>query len=369
MILLGRDNINIITSVMLLFSLLGALDRILGNKFGLGGEFEKGFTIIGNLALSMIGMIVISPLIADLLEPFFEFFYSSLGIDPSIIPASLFANDMGGASLAQAVSKNASIGLFSALIVSSMMGCTVSFILPYSINAVEKKNHSNMLIGLLCGILTIPIGCLVSGLVLEIKIGSLLLTLLPLIIFSLVIAVGIILFRRTTVAIFKVIAVAIKILITVGLALGILNFLTGREIVKGLASIEEGALICFNASVVMSGAFPLIYTLSRILSKPIKALSNKTGLSEKSAIGFISTLATSVTTFDMMKEMDTKGIILNSAFAVSASFVLADHLAFTMAYNADYIFPMMLGKVVSGIAALVFAALLYKYKLSKEETL
>ena len=106
---------------------------------------------------------------------------------------------------------------------------------------------------------------------------------------------------------------------------------------------------------------------SRLLAKPIGALSRKTGLSEKSALGFISTLATSVTTFDMMKDMDPKGIILNSAFAVSASFVLADHLAFTMAFDSDYILPMMLGKVVSGISALVFAALLYKYKLSKEE--
>ena len=363
----GCDNINILTAVMLVFSLLGALDRILGNRFGLGREFEKGFEIIGNLALSMIGMIVISPLIADLLSPFFDFFYSASGIDPSIIPASLFANDMGGASLSSAVAKNGEIGLFSALIVSSMMGCTISFTLPYSINAVDKKNHSKMLIGLLCGILTIPIGCLVSGAVLKIDIVSLILTLLPLIIFSVIIAVGIIFFRRTSVAIFKVVAVAIKILITIGLALGILNFLTGREIVSGLADIEEGALICFSASIVMSGAFPLLYTVSRLLAKPIGALSRKTGLSEKSALGFISTLATSVTTFDMMKDMDPKGIILNSAFAVSASFVLADHLAFTMAFDSDYILPMMLGKVVSGISALVFAALLYKYKLSKEE--
>ena len=52
---------NALAYVMLGFSLLGALDRILGNKFGLGKEFEKGFELLGTLALSMIGMIVLTP--------------------------------------------------------------------------------------------------------------------------------------------------------------------------------------------------------------------------------------------------------------------------------------------------------------------
>ena len=31
-----------VTAVMLVFSVIGALDRIIGNRFGLGKEFEKG---------------------------------------------------------------------------------------------------------------------------------------------------------------------------------------------------------------------------------------------------------------------------------------------------------------------------------------
>ena len=41
---------------MLVFSMLGALDRIIGNKFGLGKEFERGFMLLGNMALSMMTM-------------------------------------------------------------------------------------------------------------------------------------------------------------------------------------------------------------------------------------------------------------------------------------------------------------------------
>ena len=92
---------NIISVVALIFSVIGAIDYLLGNKFKIGKEFERGFMLLGTMALSMIGMIVISPLIADIMKPVSEFLSSALHIDPSIIPASLFANDMGGAPLAK----------------------------------------------------------------------------------------------------------------------------------------------------------------------------------------------------------------------------------------------------------------------------
>lgn len=57
---------NILTYIILIFSLLGALDRIFNNRFGLGKEFEKGFILFGSMALSMIGMISIAPFIADM---------------------------------------------------------------------------------------------------------------------------------------------------------------------------------------------------------------------------------------------------------------------------------------------------------------
>ena len=61
---------------MLFFALLGALDRILGNKLGIGKEFEKGFLLLGQLVLSMMGMIIIAPVIAELLSPAFDFVYN-----------------------------------------------------------------------------------------------------------------------------------------------------------------------------------------------------------------------------------------------------------------------------------------------------
>ena len=48
--------------------------------------------------------------------------------------------------------------------------------------------------------------------------------------------------------------------------------------------------------------------------------------------------------FKKCEEMDSKGRILNMAFAVSAAFVFGSHLALTMAFNPDYTFPMIIGK-------------------------
>ena len=59
----------IIVYIMVLFMALGALDRIIGNKFGLGEKFEEGILAMGSLALAMIGIICLAPVLANLLRP------------------------------------------------------------------------------------------------------------------------------------------------------------------------------------------------------------------------------------------------------------------------------------------------------------
>ena len=61
-----------------------------------------------------------------------------------------------------------------------------------------------------------------------------------------------------------------------------------------------------------------------------------------------------------MDKMDKKGVVLNSAFAVSAAFALGGHLAFTMAFDIKYVLPMIVGKIISGIFAVLLALLIYK---------
>ena len=70
-------------------------------------------------------------------------------------------------------------------------------------------------------------------------------------------------------------------------------------------------------------------------------------------------MATSMTTFGNVKDMDQKGAVLNSAFAVSGAFVFAGHLSFTLAFNADSVFSVIVGKLVAGVCAIVVANWIY----------
>ncbi len=351
---------NVVSIIMLVFALLGAIDRIFGSKLGLGKEFEKGFLLLGQVVLSMLGMIILAPVLADLLSPVFDFVYKVFKMEPSIIPAMLFANDMGGAPLAKEIAKNSQLGMYNAMVVSAMMGATISFTIPVALGCIKKEKQKELILGLLCGIVTIPIGCLVSGFICNIPFLPLVLNLLPLIVFAVVMALGLLFLPKVCIKIFGVVGVVIKIMITVGLALGIIEVLSGVKLLERTAAVTEGVMICFNAVVVMSGAFPLLTILSKVLSRPMKKLGGLLGINEKSTLGFISTLATNMPTFGIMNEMDRKGTVLNSAFAVSAAFVLAGHLAFTLAFAPEYLLSVMVGKIVAGITAVIFAIIIYK---------
>lgn len=358
---------NIVSTIMAVFAILGALDLIIGNKLGLGGEFERGINMLGNLTLSMLGMIVLSPLISSLLSAPLKAFSEIILIDPSAFISCILANDMGGAQVSQEIAISEAVGYFNGLIVGSMMGATVSFTLPFVMGAVSKEQRSNVLLGLLCGICTIPVGCFVAGLVVGIAPLTILLNLLPLIILSIILAIGLLLFRNVSVKIFNVFGIIIRTVVIAGLAVGILEYLLGLDILPYTTPeiTLEGVEIIFNIACVMAGAFPLLYIISRLIAKPLSALGRKTGMREKSLLGFIATLATSVTTFGMMKEMDDKGALLNSAFAVSAAFTLADHLAFTLSFKSEYLVAVTVGKLISGITAVALAAFIASRKTAE----
>ena len=353
---------NAITIVILIFSCIGALDHLIGNRIGVAKEFERAFSLFCPMALTMLGMLVIAPAVGVWLTPLFDGFYNAFGIDPSIIPASLFANDMGGMSLAAAVAKDAEIGGFNAFIVSSMMGCVISFTIPFSLGIVSKEQHRELFFGFLCGIVTIPIGCFVAGLICGIAPLAILLSLLPLIIISILISLALVFFPAACIKCFSVFGIFMRILGIVGLVCSIFTFLTKIELSPHLDSFENAAFICANACVTLSGALPAMALLARLLDKPLGALGRRIGISSTATLALLGCLVTNATSLGSMDKMDKKGVVLNAAFAVSAAFVFGAHLAFTMAFNQDYVLPMIIGKLVSGVCALIAALLLYKEK-------
>ena len=358
---------SVLTVLILIFALLGALDRILGNRFGLGAEFARGFSIFGVSALSSMGILILAPAIGIWLTPAAQGFYALFGIDPSVIPASLFANDMGGTTLSLALAKTPSIGLYNAFIVSTMMGCTISYTIPVATGMVDPSQHKDMFLGFLCGIATIPVGCIAVGFWCGLTFWQILVTLLPLILLSILLAVGLTLSPNLCVKILRGLGWGIQLLSTVGLALGIYGFFSGKMLFEGMATLQDSAMICVGACVTLSGAFPLVFVLGKILKKPAALLGKLLGINNDSAVGFIPTLVSSTTTFGVMKNMDSRGVVLNSAFSVSAAFVFGAHIAFTMAMNPAYVSPMIVSKLISGVAGLLLAFWVCRRKDKKEK--
>ena len=345
---------------MAVFAVIGALDKILGNRLKLGDEFEKGIMTLGPLALSMIGMMTIAPVLADLLVPVITPVAQFFGFDPSALAGILIANDMGGASLADSVAQNELLGSFHGLCVASMLGATISFTIPVALRSSKKENHNDVLLGLLCGISTIPVGCFVSGLVMGISPLSVLINLAPAILISVIIILGLLKLPSATIKIFSGFGKVITVLITCGLALGIFQELTGRTILANTAPIMESASTVFTICITLAGTFPLIAIISKILKKPLSALGRRLGLDDTSVVGLIATLANSIATMESADKMNRKGRVMNLAFAVSAAFVFGDHLAFTLSYNESHILAVIIGKLVAGFAALAVAIVLEK---------
>ena len=348
----------IIVYLMVIFMVLGAADRIVGNRFGLGEKFEEGITAMGSLALAMIGIICLAPVLADVLRPVVVPFYQLLGADPAMFAGTILANDMGGAPLARELALTEQAGQFGGLIVGSMLGPTIVFTIPVGLGIIQAEDRPALATGVLAGVITVPIGSFAGGLAAGFPLMMVLRNLIPIALFAVLIALGLAFVPRGMVKGFQVFGRIVVILITVGLAAGIVQALTPLTLIPGLAPIEEGVSIVGSIAIVLAGAFPLVYVITRVFRRPLMALGRALGMNEVAAAGMVATLANNIPMFQMLHDMDRRGKIVNVAFAVSAAFVFGDHLGFTAGFDDTMIFPMIVGKLVGGVTAVAVALFL-----------
>lgn len=357
---------DIIIYVMVFFAVLGGLDRIIGNKFGLGEKFEEGIMATGVLAVSMVGMISLAPVIAALLEPIIVPVAKVIGCDPSIFMGAIIANDMGGAVLARELAIDPAIGEFSGLVVGSMLGVTIVFTIPAALGILDEKDHKYLATGVLAGIVTIPIGSFVGGLVAGYSVGVIWSNLVPIIVFAVLIALGLWKCEAAMIKGFTVFGKFIVAVVTVGLIAGIVEALTGIVVIPGMTPIHEGFAVVAEIGLVLAGAFPLMQVLTKVLKKPLMGMGKVLGMNETSAAGMVASLANTIPMFGMVRDMDPRGKVLNMAFATSAGFVFGDHLGFTAGFNSEMIVPMIVGKLVAAVSALAVAMLMLKGKKMEE---
>lgn len=357
----------IIVYIMVGFMVLGAVDKIIGNKFGLGEQFEEGIMAMGSLALAMVGVVSLAPVLADILKPVVVPVYTALGADPSMFATTLLANDMGGYPLAMELAQSQEAGTFAGLILGSMMGPTIVFTIPVALGIIKKEDHKFLATGILAGLITIPIGSLVGGLVAGFGITMILKNLVPIIIVSLLLALGLWKIPGGMIKGFNIFGKGVVAVITIGLAAIIIETLTGFVVIPGMAPVSDGIEIVGSIALMLAGAFPMVYVITKVFKKPLLKLGKLLGMGDVAAAGMVATLANNIPMFGLMKDMDNRGKIINVAFAVSASFVFGDHLGFTAGVNQEMIFPMVVGKLIAGATAVIIAVFIANKTLGKKQ--
>ena len=345
----------ILIAVMAVFALLGALDRILGNPFGIGKEFEEGILAMGSLAMAMIGVITLAPVLAAVLKPVVVPVFSLLGADPAMFAGSILACDMGGGVLAMEMTADADAAMLGGVLTGSMLGATIVFTIPVAMGILNEEDRSFMAKGILCGIVTIPVGVLAGGLAAGFEIGMVLRNLIPIVLIAVLIALGLWKAEKAMIRGFAVFGKGVVAVITAGLAAAIVEALTGFVLIPGLTPISEGFHTVGEIAIVLAGAFPLVFVLTKLLKKPLLGLGKVLGVNDVAAAGLVASLANSIATFGLVKDMDRRGKVVNIAFAVSAAFVFGDHLGFTAGFAPEMLVPMIVGKLAGGVSAVLVA--------------
>jgi ethanolamine transporter len=372
---------SVIIFIMMIFMIVGAIDKIRGNKLGYGEQFDEGFHAMGALAVAMAGVVAAAPVLAIILKPIIVPIYELFGADPSMFATTLLANDMGGYPLAMQMAENEAIGNFSGLILGSMMGPTIVFTIPVALSIIKKEDRSYLGAGILAGLITIPLGCIAGGLVMngvtsyKLSLGTILVNLIPVIIIAGLIVLGLWFIPQKMIRGFNKFGIGVTVVITFFTAVAVFEYQTGIKFplmnlmvepnADGEIPLESGLLVCGQISIVLIGAFPMVKWITKTFERPLERVGNKLGMNEAGSAGLIASLANNIAMFNIMGDMDPKGKILNVAFAVSAAFVFGDHLGFTAGVNSQMIFPVVVGKLVAGITALILANIMSPMLLAK----
>ena len=348
----------ILIAVMAIFAVLGAADRILGNHLGLGPEFENGILAMGSLALAMVGIVSLAPVLASWLRPVVVPLYRFLGADPAMFAGTILACDMGGGSLAQEMTEDPRAALLGGVITGSMLGATVVFTIPVAMGILRPEDRPAMAKGILCGVVTIPVGVLVGGLAAGYPFMMVLRNLTPILIIGALIALGLWRAEEDMIRGFAVFGKIVVAVITAGLAAAIVEELTGFVLIPGMAPISEGFQTVGAIAIVLAGAFPLVYTVTKLLKKPLMAVGKLLGINDAAAAGLVACLANSIAAFEMVKDMNRRGKVVCIAFSVSAAFVFGDHLGYAAGFAPEILPAMIAGKLAGGVAAVAAALLL-----------
>lgn len=338
----------IIMYILAFGAALGGVDQMLGNKYGYGKKFEEGFQMLGPLALSMAGIICLAPLLSGILGTFVGPVCDFLRIDPGVF-GSILAIDMGGCQLAVELAEDPDFGLFSGVILSSIFGCTVVFSIPVGLGFLSEQDRPYFTKGILLGLSTMPVSIVTAALMLKQPLGAILWNCLPVLLISLILAVGVIRKPEAMMKGFQTFAKCIQIIAIFGLSLAAVSHLTEITFWKDLLPLQEAMDTVVSIGIVMLGSMPLAELIQRVLKTPLAKITVKTGLDSASTTALLLGLVTATPALALIPQMNRRGQVVIPACLVSSVCIFGAHFAYADSLYPEMVPAMLAAKLVGGL--------------------
>ena len=362
--------------VIMVCAVLGAVASIYNPEGELGQEFIAGLHSIGPIYIPVAGIMAAIP-------------YISAGISQLIAPLfqAIGASDMGGYQLAKAMAQSPE-GWILGLITGFQCGSTIIFVIPVGLAMLRKVDHKYMALGIMAGLLTIPVSIMVIAMTMQLlglevrpdiaTTGAatqalhftwpmLVRNLMPLILFCIVLAAALRYFPTLMVYLFLKLGQFMYIGVVLVLVASIVQYFTGFFSAVfgswGFAPIIADADDQFRAleiagyvGLMLCGAFPMVHLLKRFLARPIERVASRFGMSGVGAAGVLAASANILAMFRLVSEMPPKDKVLVIAFSVCAAFTFGDHMAFSANFQPSLILPLIIGKLSGGLFAMLLAS-------------
>lgn len=367
-------------------AVIGAFAAMKDAETGLGREFMEGFYVIGHIFIPCAGIMASIPYLSTFISSVAGPFLSQFGIDSSIAATSMIAVDMGGYQLADVLAETRESWII-AMVIGYFLGPTLTFLIPVGLALISKNDYKYMALGVMAGILTIPIGVLVACFIIAISkpeireivstndpslyplilsFAEILITLIPLIIFVVLLAVGLRLYPNIMIKGFlfygKILDIGIKLV----LVFSIVEYFTGffttvfggwgfDPIIADSEDVFRALEVAGYIGIMLAGSFPMIYLLRNLFARPLQKLANALGMQTIGSTGLVASVANTLAMFRMVKDMPAKDKVINIAFSVCIATVFGDHLSFTANFQPNLIVPIMVAKIVAALCAIYLA--------------
>ena len=350
---------NILIAIFLLFALLGAVDKILGGKLGVSEDFDRGLAAMGPLCLAMTGVYCIAVAALSAQPQLISAWSAFLPFDPSVLAGSLLASDLGGYAISKQLAASPALAMYSGLMLSSTLGCLISFVLPTSLGNLKSHEVMGFMQGVLWGIVAMPVALTVGGLLVGLPFGTLLANLWPVLVLCVILCLAL---RFTPRACIRVLSGVGLLVRTLGIvlfcivALGI--FVPAWSVVPDTL-FYEALTIVFKCTVVVCGSTVACGLLLAHCGHLVDALANRLHMNRYAIAGLFVSFATSLSMLPLYSRMDTRGKVANAAFASIGAFVFGGQMAFISSVSsagatAAYIVCKLVGGALAVALALRF---------------